>query len=238
MKSYKFIASIAGTLLFFSCSERIHDYHSGFVVDEQGKPIDSALVYEDLNKDHIIKTYTDSIGYFKQKRQSLMDLIVVKEGYLTDTIKMVSHQAGETTAYSPLIKTDSSKIVLKLDNSVQKTTIVLGFYSICCGTPNGEQILKYVGMFIQHHSLKNVKITLVSGLGKEGEHDFLIEIPAITKKQKSVFLENLQKLAKMASRNSSDGGINISEAENAKERYTNRDRLTFKEINLKSLSNE
>lgn len=236
MKNYKLITSVATlTLLFFSCSERIHDYHSGFVVDEQGKPIDSALVYEDLNPDYIIKTYTDSTGYFKQKRQQLMDLIVFKEGYLRDTIKMVSHQAGETTEYSPLVKTDSSKIVLKADTSVQKATIVLGFYSICCGTPSGEQIMKCVGMFIQHHNLKEVKITLISGLGKEGEHDFVIEIPAITKMQKVVLLENLQKLAKMAPKNNSDGGINVSETtDNIKERYSNRDRLVFKEIDLKS----
>lgn len=235
MKTYKLITSIAGlTLLFFSCAERIHDYHAGFVVDEQGKPIDSALVYEDLNPDYIIKTYTDSNGYFKQKRQQLMDLIVFKEGYLRDTIKMVSHQAGETTEYSPLVKTDSSKIVLKADTSLQKATIVLGFYSICCGTPNGKEILKYVGMFIQHHDLKKVKITLVSGLGKEGEHDFLIEIPAITKMQKAVFLENLLKLAKIAPKNNSDGGINVSEIDNIKERYTNSERLTFKEIDLNS----
>lgn len=236
MKNYKLITSVATlTLLFFSCSERIHDYHSGFVVDEQGKPIDSALVYEDLNPDYIIKTYTDSTGYFKQKRQQLMDLIVFKEGYLRDTIKMVSHQAGETTEYSTVVKTDSSKIVLKADTSVQKATIVLGFYSICCGTPNGEQIMKYVEMFIQHHNLKEVKITLISGLGKEGEHDFVIEIPAITKMQKVVLLENLQKLAKMAPKNNSDGGINVSETtDNIKERYSNRDRLVFKEIDLKS----
>jgi hypothetical protein len=235
MKNYKLRTGIVGiAILFFSCSERIHDYHAGFVVDEQGKPIDSALVYEDLNPDYIIKTYTDSTGYFKQKRQQLMDLIVFKEGYLRDTIKMVSHQAGETIEYSPLVKTDSAKIVLKADTSVQKATIVIGFYSICCGTPNGEQIMRYVRMFIQHHNLQNVKITLVSGLGKEGEHDFVVEIPAIKKMQKVVLLENLQKLAKMAPKNNSDGGINISEIDDIKGRYTNRDRLTFKEIDLKS----
>ncbi len=225
-------------LLLFSCSERIHDYHAGFVVDEQGKPIDSALVYEDLAESHVTKTYTDSTGYFKQKRQALMDLIVAKEGYLTDTIKVVWHQAGETTEYSPIVKKDSTKIVLKADNAKQRSTIVLGFYSICCGTPNGEELLKYVGMFIQHHDLKDVKITLVSGLGKEGEHDFLIEIPTITKMQKAVFLENLKNLAKMAPKKNSDGGINVSETENIKGRYTNSDRLTFKEIDLKSLPNE
>lgn len=235
MKNNKLIVGFASVaMLFFSCSERIHDYHAGFVVDEQGKPIDSALVYEDLNPDYIIKTYTDSTGYFKQKRQQLMDLIVFKEGYLRDTIKMVSHQAGETTEYSPIVKTDSSKIVLKADTSMQKATIVLGFYSICCGTPNGEQIMRYVRMFIQHHNLQNVKITLVSGLGKEGEHDFVIEIPAITKMQKVVLLENLHKLAKMAPKNNSDGGINVSEIDDIKGRYTNSDRLTFKQIDLKS----
>lgn len=235
MKNYKStIHVMCLALLFFSCSERIHDYHAGFVVDEQGKPIDSALIYEDLANNYRIKTYTDSNGYFRQKRQSLMDLIVAKDGYITDTIKMVSHQAGETTEYSPLVKNDSAKIVLKADNTVQKTIIVLGFYSICCGTPSGDELLNYVRKFIPHQNLKNVKITLVSGLGKEGEHDFLIEIPAITKMQKTVFLENLKKLAKMAPKNNSDGGVNIGEAENIKQRYTNTDRLTFKEIDLKS----
>jgi len=238
MKNHHFFIVLGIAFLSYSCSERIHDYHAGFVVDEHGKPIDSALVYEDLNPDYIIKTYTDSTGYFKQKRQSLMDLIVVKEGYLTDTIKMVSHQAGETTDYSPLVKTDSAKIVLKADHTAQKATIVLGFYSICCGPPDGNEILKYVGMFIQHHNLKAVKITLISGLGKEGEHDFLIEIPAITKRQKTMLVENLQKLAKMAPKNKSDGGINVSETNDTKQRYSNRDRLTFKEVDLKSWQNE
>ncbi|MNK17603.1 hypothetical protein D3C87_357950 [compost metagenome] len=236
MKNYKLIlGTISIALISFSCSERIHDYHAGFIIDEQGKPIDSALIYEDLAENYVIKTYSDSTGYFKQKRQSLMDLIVSKEGYLTDTIRMVWHQAGETTEYSTLVKTDSSKVVLKADSSVQKVTIILGFYSICCGTPNGEEILNYAGKFIQHHDLKNVKITLVGGLGKEGEHDFLIEIPAITKMQKVVFLKNLKNLAKMAPKTNSDGGINVSESENIKERYANRSRVTFKEIDLKSL---
>lgn len=238
MKKNKVIIILGIALLSFSCSERIHDYHAGFVVDEQGNPIDSALVYEDLNPDYIIKTYTDSTGYFKQKRQSLMDLIIVKAGYLRDTVKMVSHQAGETTDYSPVVKTDSSKIVLKADHSVQRTTIVLSFYSICCGTPNGGELIKYVGAFIEHHRVQNVKITAVTGLGKEGEHDFVIELPTITKIQKTVFIENLQRLAKMAPKNSSDGGVNVIESESIKERYSNSSRLTFKEIDLKSLQNK
>jgi len=100
-------------LLLSACSERIHDYYAGIIIDEFGKPIENVSVKEDLVDKYAGKTTTDKNGFFKLKAWTLQGLILKKDGYITDTVAMVWHQAGETTKYSPLITQDSSKHELK-----------------------------------------------------------------------------------------------------------------------------
>ncbi|RYX99624.1 hypothetical protein EON78_03315, partial [bacterium] len=102
-----------------ACSEKIHDYYAGIIIDEFGKPIENVSVKEDLVDKYAGKTTTDKNGFFKLKASTLQGLILKKDGYITDTVPMVWHQAGETTVYSPLRTADSSKYELKKSNSAE-----------------------------------------------------------------------------------------------------------------------
>ncbi len=105
-------------VLFYSCGIKFNDYYSGIVVDEFGKPLDSVLVKEDLVEEFSIKTVTDSNGFFKMNRTKdvLANIILSKKGYVSDTIRMVWHQHGETTEFSSIITKDSSQLVLRKNN--------------------------------------------------------------------------------------------------------------------------
>ena len=106
-------------LLLSACSEKLHDYYAGIIVDEFGKPIENVSVKEDLVEAYAGKTTTDKNGFFKLKASTLQGLILKKDGYITDTVAMIWHPGGEATEYSPLITQDSSEHELKKINSVE-----------------------------------------------------------------------------------------------------------------------
>ena len=93
----------------------MNDYYSGIILDELGRPVKSVLVKEDIAEKYSIKSLTDKNGFFKMNRTEgiFANLIISKKGYISDTIRMVWHQHGETTEFSPVIKRDSSQIILR-----------------------------------------------------------------------------------------------------------------------------
>lgn len=94
-------------LTFCSCSS-VNNFYQGRVLDEKGNPLSNVIVAEDDIKR---QTKTDKYGYFKLDRSPnwLGHLIFIKEGYRTDTIPTVWHQAGENTEYH-FIKNDATVI--------------------------------------------------------------------------------------------------------------------------------
>ncbi|MBK7882814.1 MAG: hypothetical protein IPJ81_02485 [Chitinophagaceae bacterium] len=99
----------------FSCNEKLTGYYSGIIIDELGRPVTNVLVKENVVEKYANKALTDNNGYFKFKKTEgiLPDLILLKEGYINDTIQIVGTHAGESIAYSPIITEDSTKITLR-----------------------------------------------------------------------------------------------------------------------------
>ena len=85
-------------LTLFSCNP-INNFYQGRVTDVHNNPLENVIVAEDRIER---QTRTDKNGYFKLDRNSnyLGYLIFIKDGYKTDTIPTVWHQAGETTKYN------------------------------------------------------------------------------------------------------------------------------------------
>lgn len=78
----------------YGCFNKKQYYH-GYVLDDKKRPIENVKVMED--NIYPFSTVTDSSGYFRlYKRPDLLsNLIFLKKGYLTDTIKTVRSVSGE-----------------------------------------------------------------------------------------------------------------------------------------------
>ena len=99
MKRYLFI------LFFFGIGcKTVNECYQGYVYDCSHRPVEKASVTENLAKKKI--TFTDKAGYFKLLRSKgiVADMIIEKEGYITDTIKTVWSHAGESLDYTFLTK--------------------------------------------------------------------------------------------------------------------------------------
>jgi hypothetical protein len=92
-----------------------NDYYSGVVVDESGRPVENALVREFIADSSYARQVTDNNGYFEFKRSEsiLPDMIISKNGFITDTIPLVYSVHGEYLEYSSMILKDSSKFTLQ-----------------------------------------------------------------------------------------------------------------------------
>lgn len=99
--------------LLFSCKPRVNNFYQGKVIDQSDKPLEGVIVTEDDRNGK--QTKTNKNGYFKLDRSPdwLGRLIFIKDGYQTDTIATVWHQAGETTEYN-FIEKDTTIVRLKL----------------------------------------------------------------------------------------------------------------------------
>lgn len=97
-------------LMLVSCKE-IDDYYYGQVVDDKGNALENVAVEEYKMGN---RTKTDEGGYFKLKRSEnwLGSLVFSKEGFESDTLPAVWHQAGETTEYN-FLKEDTTLVSLQ-----------------------------------------------------------------------------------------------------------------------------
>jgi hypothetical protein len=94
----------------------------------------------------------------------------------------------------------------------KSTAIEIGFYSECCGTPSDDIVLDYIKSFKSKNKITSIQAVKVSGLGKEGEHSYILKLKELNQKQKMMFIEGLKKvLASNPPKTNSDGGINLIE---------------------------
>jgi hypothetical protein len=98
--------------LLFSCKPRVNNFYQGKVIDQSDNPLEGVIVTEDDRNGK--QTKTDKNGYFKLDRSPdwLGRLIFIRDGYQTDTIPSVWHQAGETIEYN-FIEKDTTIVRLK-----------------------------------------------------------------------------------------------------------------------------
>jgi hypothetical protein len=103
--------------------------------------------------------------------------------------------------------------------SQEKYQIGIGFYSICCGTPDGKPIFDYIKTFKKANKIKNIQATLVSGLGKEGEHKYLFTLKELSKSQRLKFISKIKTICtdfEKKRNTNQDGGMNFFELDSNK----------------------
>ncbi|MFC5978046.1 hypothetical protein [Flavobacterium salmonis] len=93
-----------------------------------------------------------------------------------------------------------------------KNYIIVGYSSICCGSPSEKPIMDYVKNFEKKNKLKPFEIFVEHGLGKEGEHAFYIGTDNLNTKLTKSFMDGLKIMAtnqnKKRSKNG-DGYVNV-----------------------------
>lgn len=70
--------------------------------------------------------------------------------------------------------------------------LVVGYHSICCGTPSDKPIMDYITKFRAKNKIKNFEIYRQSGLGREGEFNLYIGTDKFSKTQKVQFVNGLK----------------------------------------------
>ncbi len=99
-------------------------------------------------------------------------------------------------------------------SQTNKNYIVIGYSSICCGTPSENPIMGYIIKFEKNNKLKPFEMFAEYGLGKEGEFAFYIGTDNLNNKLTKSFLNGLKDTAtnqnKQRSENS-DGYVNVKE---------------------------
>ena len=97
-------------------------------------------------------------------------------------------------------------------SQTNKNYIIVGYSSICCGTPSEKPIMDYVKNFEKKNKLKPFEIFIENGLGKEGEHAFYVGTDNLSTKLIKSFLDGLNITAtnqnKQRSKNE-DGYVNV-----------------------------
>ena len=97
----KKLMSICVFLIFTGCfywseNHKLVDNYRGYIYDFNNEPLEKVRIYE-MYLDSAKYAYTDKNGYFLLKRGDLNfvdDLIIEKEGYISDTIYSYSENAN------------------------------------------------------------------------------------------------------------------------------------------------
>lgn len=82
-------------LLFFvcatiGCSDRVNDFYEGYIYNENKQPLQGVQIRENYPTEGK-QGVTNEKGYFKFKRdykKYICNLIILKEGYKTDTLEL------------------------------------------------------------------------------------------------------------------------------------------------------
>lgn len=73
--------------------------------------------------------------------------------------------------------------------------VVLQFQSFCCGVPDDEALQKAVAAFKKTYKLKKIYVDRIGPMGKEGEYQLCFAMNKMTARQRSAFIELLEKTA-------------------------------------------
>lgn len=112
---------------------------------------------------------------------------------------------------------------------------MLSFTSACCGTPDGNRVFKYIKTFRAKNKISKIRATMVSPLGREGEHAYLLKLNELSKIQKVNFIKGLKKVVSTyQTKQPSDGSIYLTENESIKswEKTIDISKLNTQNINL------
>lgn len=96
-----------------------------------------------------------------------------------------------------------------------KNYIIVGYSSVCCGTPSEKPIMNYIKNFEKENKLKPFEMFVERGLGKEGEHAFYIGTDNLNTKLLKSFFDGLKIRAASQNKQRSkkgDGYVNVADS--------------------------
>lgn len=93
---------------------------------------------------------------------------------------------------------------------------VVGYHSICCGTPSDKQVMDFINTFRTKNKIKNFEVYRQNGLGREGEFKLYIGTDTFSKTQKTQFVNGLKAVIEAQNRMKKpnrDGDVSFNETE-------------------------
>lgn len=100
--------------------------------------------------------------------------------------------------------------------------LVVGYHSICCGTPSDKPVMDFINTFRTKNKIKNFEIYKQGGLGREGEFNLYIGTDRFSKAQKAQFVNGLKAAIDAQNRKKKpnrDGNVSFDETETIKKAY-------------------
>jgi hypothetical protein len=94
--------------------------------------------------------------------------------------------------------------------------LVVGYHSICCGTPSDKPVMDYITKFGAKNKIKNFEVYRQNGLGREGEFNLYIGTDKFSKSQKTQFINGLKATIDTQNRMKKpnrDGNVSIDESQ-------------------------
>lgn len=94
--------------------------------------------------------------------------------------------------------------------------LVVGYHSICCGTPSDKPVMDYITKFRAKNKIKNFEVYRQNGLGREGEFNLYIGTDTFSKTQKMQFVNGLKAAIESQNRNKKpnrDGDVSFDETQ-------------------------
>jgi len=94
--------------------------------------------------------------------------------------------------------------------------LVVGYHSICCGTPSDKPVMDYITKFRAKNKIKNFEVYRQNGLGREGEFNLYIGTDTFSKTQKMQFVNGLKAAIDAQNRkkkSNRDGDVSFDETQ-------------------------
>ncbi|SMP11545.1 hypothetical protein [Chryseobacterium profundimaris] len=94
--------------------------------------------------------------------------------------------------------------------------LVVGYHSICCGTPSDKPVMDYITKFRAKNKIKNFEVYRQNGLGREGEFNLYIGTDTFSKTQKMQFVNGLKSAIDAQNRKKKpnrDGDVSFDETQ-------------------------
>lgn len=94
--------------------------------------------------------------------------------------------------------------------------LVVGYHSICCGTPSDKPVMDFINTFRTKNKIKNFEVYRQNGLGREGEFNLYIGTDTFSKTQKMQFVNGLKAAIDAQNRMKKpnrDGNVSFDETE-------------------------
>lgn len=94
--------------------------------------------------------------------------------------------------------------------------LVVGYHSICCGTPSDKPVMDFINTFRTKNKIKNFEVYRQNGLGREGEFNLYIGTDTFSKTQKIQFVNGLKAAIDAQNRMKKpnrDGNVSFDETE-------------------------